>query len=40
MIDYMTVKTLASITIKAVRKFYEELTKVRKGGILETTIQS
>jgi hypothetical protein len=39
MIDYMTVETLASITIKAVRKFYEELTKVRKGGIFETTIQ-
>jgi hypothetical protein len=39
MIDYMTVETLASITIKAVRKFYEELSKVRKGGIFETTIQ-
>lgn len=39
MIDYMTVETLTSITIKAVQKFYDELTKVRKGGIFETTIQ-
>jgi hypothetical protein len=39
MVDYMTVETLTSITIKAVQKFYEELTKVRKGGIFETTIQ-
>ena len=39
LVDYLTVETLASITINVARSFYEELMKPRKVGIFETTVR-
>lgn len=39
LVDYLTVETLVSLTINVADLFYEELMKVRKVGIFETTIR-
>ena len=39
LVDYLTVETLASITIDVARSFHQELMKPRKVGIFETTVR-